>query len=161
MRPVFAQLVHDQMKKDERVWVVVGDLGFVMWDKIRQDFPDRFLNTGAAEQAMMGVATGLALQGKIPVVYSITPFLLYRPFETIRNYINYEKVPVRLVGSGYNQDYENEGFSHWSNEDKQVMKLFKNINSCWPKNMAQLEKFTHQMFSRNEPWYINLRRKPR
>jgi len=96
MRGWFAYELYKQMARDERIWLVVGDLGYKAFDYIKRDFPDRFLNCGAAEQAMMGIATGLALNGKIPFVYSITAFLLYRPFETIRNYVNHEKIPVKL-----------------------------------------------------------------
>ncbi len=160
-RPLFASLVHEQMKRNKNIWVITGDLGYVMWDEVQRDFPDRFLNTGAAEQAMMGVAVGLALQGKIPVVYSITPFLLYRPFETIRNYIDHEKIPVKLIGSGNKMDYANEGFSHWSLEDRAVMRIFKNIHAHWPKTNEELIDVTAEMWKNSEPYYINLRRKPR
>src|SRR6266480_298784 len=99
MRPLFASSVHEHMKKNINIYVIVNDLGYRMWDKIREDFPNRFINVGAAEQTLIGVGIGLALNGKIPIVYSITTFLLYRPFETIRNYLNYEKIPVKLIGS--------------------------------------------------------------
>ena len=98
-----------------------------MWDSVRLNFKDRFLNVGSAEMAMMGTAIGLALDGKIPIVYSITPFALYRPFEMIRNYINHEKIKVHIVGGGRNTDYGYLGFSHWATEDQQVMKIFNNI----------------------------------
>ena len=88
MRGWFAYELYQQMKKNKNIWLVTGDLGYKMFDSIKDDFPDRFLNAGSSEQAMMGIAVGLALKGKIPFVYSITPFLLYRSFETIRNYIN-------------------------------------------------------------------------
>ncbi|MDE2590931.1 MAG: hypothetical protein KGL95_14845, partial [Patescibacteria group bacterium] len=100
MRARFAHELHKQMKKNPEIFVVTSDLGYKMWDSVRKDFPDRFINVGAAEQAMIGIGIGLSLAGKIPFIYSITSFLLYRPFETIRNYIHHEKIPVRLVGSG-------------------------------------------------------------
>ncbi len=156
LRHEFAELVHAEMRNNPDVWVITGDLGYGMWDKIMSDFPDRFINTGAAEQAMMGLAVGLAQSGKIPLVYSITPFLLYRPFETIRNYIHQEKIPVKLVGSGRNRDYENEGFSHWAEEDTAVMKILSNIHSYWPSDLAELKKVTKKMFQTNQPFYINL-----
>jgi transketolase len=129
-----------------------------MWDKVREDYPDRFINVGAAEQILIGAAVGLSLSGKIPVVYSITTFLLYRPFETIRNYVNHEKIPVKLIGSGRDKDYNELGISHWSEEDKKVMKIFSNINSHWPKNVEDIPLLVDEMINDNNPWYINLRR---
>ena len=146
------------MKKNNKIWVLTNDLGYKMWDKIRADFPERFLNVGAAEQSMMGIAVGMALEGKIPIVYSITTFLLYRPFETIRNYINYEKIPVKLVGSGRNKDYIIDGISHWAEEDKKIMKILNNIVSVWPKTEKEIPKLVSDMIKSNKPWYVNLKR---
>ena len=146
------------MAKDERIWLLVGDLGYKAFDYIRRDFPERFLNCGAAEQAMMGIATGLALNGKIPFVYSITTFLLYRPFETIRNYINHEKIPVKLIGAGRDRDYTHDGFSHWAEEDENVLKIFSNIEAKWPERIEEIPEIVNKMVNDNKPWYINLKR---
>lgn len=158
MRGWFAYELHSQMISNEKIWVVTGDLGYGMFDKIKRDFPDRFINVGAAEQAMMGVSIGLAYEGILPVTYSITPFLLYRPFETIRNYVNREQVPLIMVGGGRDQDYGHDGFSHWSEEDKQVMALFPNIASVWPDNKESLHDLMEIMVSNPRPYYLNLHR---
>lgn len=158
MRGWFAWELHSCMSLNPKIWVVTGDLGFGMFDRIRDDFPDRFLNVGAAEQAMAGIGVGLALEGKIPLLYSITPFLLYRPFETIRNYINREQIPVKLIGSGRNKDYLYDGFSHWAEEDHEVMKIFPNIKSFWPKTKEEIPKLLPEILSNNEPVYLNLSR---
>src|SRR6266436_5582720 len=102
---------------------------------------------------MMGIAVGLALEGKIPFVYSITTFLLYRPFETIRNYINYEKIPVRLVASGRGRDYSHDGISHWADEEKQVLAIFKNIKAVWPEKPEEIPSLLKKMINLNQPWY--------
>src|SRR3989338_2953486 len=133
MRAYFADCIHKKMKKNKNIYVVV------------KDFPDRFINVGAAEQTLIGVGIGLALSNKIPIVYSITTFLLYRPFETIRNYIHYDKIPVRLVGSGRNKDYIHDGISHWAEEDKKIMAILKNINSCWPEDIRDIPKLVDKM----------------
>jgi transketolase len=158
MRGWFAYELYRHMAQDERIWLVVGDLGYKAFDYIKRDFPNRFLNCGAAEQAMMGIATGLALNGKLPFVYSITTFLLYRPFETIRNYINHEKIPVKLIGAGRYRDYAHDGFSHWAEEDKEVLRIFNNIEALWPENKEEMPKIVEKMIKDNKPWYINLRR---
>nr|MBI5456056.1 hypothetical protein [Candidatus Levybacteria bacterium] len=158
MRAFFAEYIHKQMKINKNIYVVVNDLGYKMWDKIRKDFPDRFINVGAAEQTLIGVGVGMALSGKIPIVYSITSFLLYRPFETIRNYIHHEKIPVKLIGSGRNKDYIHDGISHWTKEDKKIMAVLKNIKSYWPENTKEVSKLVDKMLKSNKPYYINLKR---
>jgi len=158
MRGWFAYELYQQMKKNKDIWLIVGDLGYKMFDFIRDEMPDRFINTGAAEQSMIGIAVGLALEGKIPFVYSITPFLLYRPFETIRNYVNHEKIPVKLIGGGRDKDYGEDGFSHWSEEDKQVMKIFSNIKAYWPKEKEEIPNLLKSIINNKKPTYLNLKR---
>ena len=140
------------------IYLVTGDLGYGLWDKIRLDFSNRFYNVGSAEQLMMGAAIGIAMEGKIPVVYSITPFLLYRPFELIRNYLNHEKIPVKLVGGGRNQDYGYLGFSHWAEDDIKIMSCFENIRRYYPKSEKELKnKYKNFLYSQ-DPAYMNLKR---
>jgi transketolase len=158
LRRRFADDLYVAMEKDKNIVVVSGDLGYRVLDEIKADFPDRFINVGAAEQSLIGVAVGMALEGKKPIVYSITPFLLYRPFETIRNYIDHEKIPVKLVGSGRDKDYGHDGFSHWSCEDRDVMKIFKNIKSAWPESADEVSDLLPKMLNDTKPWYLNLKR---
>ena len=94
MKQQFAQKLHELMSEHDKIIVLTADLGFGLFDKIRRDFPSRFYNVGSSEQLMIGIGIGLYYKGFIPVCYSITPFLLYRPFEMIRNYVNYEKVLI-------------------------------------------------------------------
>lgn len=158
MRGYFAYELHRQMEKHNSIYVVTGDLGFGQFDAIRQDFPDRFINVGAAEQTLIGVSAGLALEGKIAVAYSITPFLLYRPFETIRNYVNRERIPVKLMGGGRDKDYLHDGFSHHSTEDREVMKLFPNIFAFWPETKEEIPELLEHILHNGEPCYVNLKR---
>lgn len=158
MRGWFAYELHRHMLKNKNLWVVVGDLGYGMFDQIRRAFPKRFVNTGASEQSMIGIAVGLALEGKIPIVYSITTFLLFRPFETIRNYIHYEKIPVKLVGGGREKDYSHDGISHWPIEDKKIMNIFSNVESRWPETTEEIPNLVSDMIRSDKPWYVNLRR---
>lgn len=158
MRGWFAYELYNHMIKNKDIWVIAGDLGYKAFDDIRRDFPQRFINVGAAEQTMIGIAVGLALEGKKPFAYSITTFLLYRPFETIRNYIHHEKIPVRLIGSGRDKDYAHDGFSHWAEEDKKTMDILNNIESVWPESKEEIPLLIERMITIDKPWYINLRR---
>src|SRR3990167_3788332 len=84
MRKLLADYVLKKAYKDRRIFVLTGGVGYSVWDNYREQLPNQFLNCEASEQAMLDIGVGLALEGKIPIVYSITPFLLYRPFESLR-----------------------------------------------------------------------------
>lgn len=116
MRGYFGNELHKYMTQDPNIIVVTANLSYGLFDFIKQDYPSRFIDTGVSEQVALGLSVGLASEGKIPVVYSITPFLLYRPFEIIRNNVDKYQIPVKLVGSGRDKDYFEAGFSHWSED---------------------------------------------
>ena len=156
MRRDFAKKLYDAMEKDTRIFLITADLGQGVLDDIRRDFPKRAINIGSSEMLMVGIAVGLAQSGYIPVCYSITPFLLYRPFELIRNYMNYEKANVKLVGSGRDDDYAHDGISHWAGDDVDIMTALKNIQIYKPEKMTD-EVFTKFMYN-DKPSYINLSR---
>jgi len=158
MRREFAKLTRELMSNNEKVFVLTGDLGFGMWDAVRAEYPSRTYNVGAAEQLLLGAGAGLALAGKIPLCYSITPFLLYRPFEILRNYINHENIPVKLIGSGRDRDYAHDGFSHWAEDDKQVLDLFPNIETFHPETTLELKQNFERLILSDRPCYINLKR---
>jgi len=158
MRKDLAKLLFNEMKINPDVYLITGDLGYGLWDDIRDTYPDRFYNVGSSEMAMMGMAIGLAMDNKIPFVYSITPFAIYRPFEMIRNYINHENIPVKILGGGRNEDYGYLGFSHWANEDISVMNIFSNIISFKPHTIEDLTKAFNFSINNSFPIYINLKK---
>jgi transketolase len=108
---------------------------------------------------MIGAGIGLAESGKIPICYSMSSFLLYRPFEFLRNYVNEEKIPVKLIGSGRDKDYSHDGFSHWAHDDEQVLSALPNIQIFKPKTLEELKlKFLEFLYN-GQPSYLNLTRK--
>lgn len=161
MRKQFANFLHSEMARDESIMMLTGDLGYGLWDRIKIDYPDRFINFGSAEQLMIGAAAGLAMDGKRPFVYSITPFLLYRPFEFIRNQIDHENVNVKLVGGGRGRDYGYLGFTHWSEDDMKVMSCFNNVKSFVPdekSDEALLLKCFKEFSDALTPAYLSLKK---
>jgi len=158
MRRDFAKLLHMKMSMDSSIYLITGDLGYGLWDDIQNDYTGRFFNVGSSEMAMMGMAIGLALEGKIPYVYSITPFAIYRPFEMIRNYVDHEKIPVNIVGGGRDREYGYLGFSHWSHDDKRIMSVFNNIKSFHPDDIGSLDIALSYSLTKKQPTYINLKR---
>ncbi len=158
IRGAFAFELFKAMAADDRIWLILPDLGFGMFDLHLEHFPDRVKQIGASEQCAVGVAVGLALSGKIPIVYSITTFLIYRPFEWIRNYLNHEQIPVLLVGSGRDKDYVHDGITHQPLELYDVLSLWPNIRTYWPVNNQFAGDMLKWMISGNKPAFMCLRR---
>jgi len=157
MREQFASMLYNEMKNNSKIIIVSADIGYGIMDKIRTSYPDRFINVGAAENLMIGVAVGLSYEGFLPICYTITPFLLYRPFEMIRNYVDYENLNIKLVGSGRDKDYSHDGFTHWAEDDINVMQnCFKNIKLYKPEELS--EELFSTFLNDKSPSYLNLRR---
>ena len=129
MRKAVVDILIDLAAKDKKIYVLVGDLGYSVWEKFQEKYPKRFINCGIAEQTMIGMAAGLALTGKKVYVYSIIPFLIFRPFEYIRNDICYQNLDVNLIGVGAGDRYKNLGSSHYTIEDVSIIKNLPNIKT--------------------------------
>ena len=157
-RGYFAHYIYRRMKMNKAIMLVCIDLGYHVFDQHFMDMPKQTINTGASEQAAMDMAVGLALAGRIPFVYSITPFLLFRPFETLRTYIDHERIPVMLVGSGRDTDYEHDGFSHNATDDSLILSTLHNIRQYRPATKDEVPTMVNLMITQKEPAYINLSR---
>jgi transketolase len=158
MRNYFGQLMAETLANDQNVYLLTGDLGFGVLNKSREVAPDRTFNVGAAEQLMLGAAVGLTHNSKIPVCYSITPFVIFRPYEWLRNYLDHEGAPVKLVGSGRDKDYGHLGFSHWAIDDEAALKAFPNIKIYKPDSEEELASIWQEFIYSNEPCYLNIKR---
>lgn len=158
MRGYFAGALHEKMAVNNDIVVITCDLGYGMFDKIRDTYPERFINVGASEQTAVGMAIGMTYNRKIPIVYSITPFLLFRTYEWLRNYVNYEQLPVKLVGSGRDDDYAHDGFTHNAEDAKKVLNTLPNIIQIWPKDKEGIIKTMDTFLIKSKPAFISLRR---
>ena len=156
MRKEFATFLHKEMSYNDNIVLLTGDLGYGLWDRIKIDYPDRFYNVMSSEQLMVGAAVGLAMENLIPIVYSITPFVLYRPFELLRNYLDHENIPVKLVGGGRDKDYGYLGFSHWAEEDIKILSTLPDIKLYKPEKST--ESIYQDFLYNYKPSYLNLKR---
>jgi transketolase len=159
MRNNFARLLNNEMYRNPSIRLITADLGYGILDAIRKEHWEAFYNVGAAEQLMAGAAVGMAQEGLIPVCYSMSSFVLYRPFEVLRNYLNYEGTNVKLVGSGRDQDYEHDGISHWAHDDEAVLSALPNIKIYKPANIDELITMMPEFLYNPGPAYLNLKRK--
>ena len=103
---------------------------------------------------MIGVSAGMALEGLKPWVYTITPFLIERPFEQVKLDIDQQNVNVKLVGFA---DYPTLGPSHAELDGEKLMKLFKNIKAFFPRNSDETESAVYQSYKTNAPTFISLK----
>jgi len=112
--------------------LIVGDIGYGVFDDFRKENPRKFFNLGICEQSMISFASGMALEGLKPWVYTITPFLIERPFEQIKLDIDQQNVNVNLIGFA---DYPTLGPSHAELDGEKLMKLMQKgqneINSIY------------------------------
>jgi len=88
----------------------------------------------------------------------MSSFLLYRPFEFLRNYVNHEHAPVKLLGSGQGKDYSHDGITHWVHDDEQVLRALPNIDVYKPTSIAELEQIWPEYINSKRPAYLSLRR---
>jgi transketolase len=135
---------------------LIGDLGFMALEPLKDAMGDRFINAGIAEQNMVGVAAGLAKSGLRPWVYSIAPFLYARPFEHIRNDVCLHNLPVVLVGNGGGYGYGVMGSTHHALEDYGVLLTLPNIQAYVPVFDSDLRCMIRQLMGVSHPAYLRL-----
>jgi transketolase len=155
MRKIFFRELCKLAEQDKDVMFLTGDLGFSFFEEFQAKYPKQFINCGAIEQSMIGIAAGLALAGKKPYVYSTIPFLLFRPFEQVRDDIAYQNANVKLIGvamSGF------IGFTHEisENEDIKVIGHLPNFKIHIPKNEEELTHNIQESYNVKGPTYIRL-----
>ncbi len=146
----------DIARKDESLVLLVGDIGFRVFDDFRDEFPDRFYNVGIAEANMIGVAAGLAMTGMKPVVYTIIPFLVMRAFEQIRVDLCIQNLPVILVGVGGGLSYDTLGPTHHAIEDLAIMRSLPNMQVLTPCDPQEVVMTFREGFSHTSPTYLRL-----
>lgn len=157
MRKKCFELIEDHMINNNRIHFLTSDLGYGFTGNISK-FVDRFHNFGAAEQLMIGAGIGLTNSGKIAICYSMTPFILSRPHEWLRNYVNNEKIALKLIGSGADYCYLNNGFTHFGVDRHNILNGFKNIKVIEPTDSMQLENdFDYFLYSKS-PCFLCLKR---
>jgi transketolase len=157
MRNAFSEAFFEEAKKDSKLMMVVADLSPAgAMEAFRESFPERFINVGVAEQAMIGVCAGLAMRGLKPFAYTIATFALYRPFEFIRDDLCYQNLPVTVVGMGAGLSYPTLGATHHAMEDVAVACAIPNftvVAPCDPRETAEATKWCAQS---DRPVYLRL-----
>jgi transketolase len=157
MRNRFCESLVRQANNPDFVFLT-GDLGFGALEPLQKVLGSRFINTGVAEQNMVGVAAGLAHEGMLPWVYSIAPFLYARAYEQIRNDIAMHRLPVVLVGNGGGYGYGAMGATHHALEDCALMATLSPMRVIVPAFQSDIPTITADLFHGESPAYLRLGR---
>jgi transketolase len=158
MRGAFFRALLELAEQDERVNLIVGDLGFGVVEEFARRFPKRFLNAGVAEQNMTGIAAGLALSGKIVFTYSIANFPILRCLEQVRNDVCYHNANVKIVAVGGGLAYGALGATHHATEDLAILRSLPRMTVVAPGDPVETEAATRAVTAHAGPCYLRLGR---
>jgi transketolase len=156
MRDAFVETLLEEAKKDKNIILITGDLGFGVLDKFQKELPNQFINSGVNEQAMMGMAAGIASTGKRVFVYSIGNFPTLRCLEQIRNDICLMNNPVVVVSVGAGYAYGPQGYTHHALEDIAVMRALPNLEVVIPADPIEAKLATQFLAGTKSPSYLRL-----
>lgn len=158
MRDAFVTTLVEAAAADPRVVLVTGDLGFGVLDGFAQRFPDRYVNAGVAEQSMTALATGLALEGRVALTYSIANFTTLRCLEQIRNDACYHEANVNVVSVGGGLSYGPLGPTHHATEDLAVMRAMPGMIVFAPNDDWEVGQGLRALIAHPGPTYTRLDR---
>jgi transketolase len=156
MRRTCLDQVHALARRDERVVFIGSDLGPGTLDAFKSEFPDRFFMEGVSEQAVIGMAAGMAMEGYVPYVNTIATFLTRRCFEQVAVDVCLHNLPVRLIGSGGGLVYAPLGPTHLATEDMAIMRALPNMTVVAPADADEMTRFMATTLDWPGPIYIRL-----
>ena len=156
MRDNFVRQLSEVARKDRRVFLMTADLGFRVLDDFATEFPDQYLNVGIAEQNMIGLATGMALDGRIVFTYSIGNFSTIRCLEQIRNDACYHQADVKVVAVGGGFSYGPLGISHHATEDLSIMRSLPEMTVVAPGDQWEAREATKALINTPGTCYLRL-----
>lgn len=164
MRDVFIEEIYHRMHEDENIFFLCADFGSPKLDNLKKKFKDRFINVGIAEQNLINISTGLALEGYTVYAYAIASFLIMRSYEQIRINLSLQsqlrEINVNLIGVGAGLSYDVSGPTHHCLEDISIMRTLPNIVIFSPSDWSLAQKFVDYSIRVKKPKYIRFDGKP-
>jgi transketolase len=156
MREVLSQLLTQRSVNDKNAVVLSGDHGYALFDQIRSTCPDQFINAGLIEQAMVGIAAGMAKMGFKPIVYGLAAFVPIRVLEQIKLDVSFPGLPVIFLGDGAGIVYSALGSSHHCAEDIACMMTLPKMRVYFPCDQYELEACFKECLEYNGPSYLRI-----
>lgn len=156
MRKTSLEMVYELAKKDKRVFFIGSDLGVGTLKKFQQEMPERFFMEGISEANIIGMAAGLAMEGKIPYVNTIATFLSRRCFEQVVIDLCLHNVKVRLLANGGGMVYAPLGPTHEAIDDLAIMRVIPNMTIVAPADAEEMRRLMVQSVDYPGPMYIRI-----
>jgi transketolase len=156
MRHQMVQTIEELFAQDERLTLVLAEISRDLFNKVLQQYPDRAVNLGIMEQTAIGVAAGMALEGFIPVVHSIVPFLVERPFEQIKDDFCYQGLGGNFISTGSSYDYSTEGMTHHGPGDVQILKSLPGMQVVVPGTASEFDRLFRATYANGSPTYYRM-----
>ena len=158
-RKIFMDTLIELAEKDDSIILLIPDVGFSYMDEFQKRFNKRFFNTGVTEQTTILIAAGLALSGFKPYVFSMINFVVFRPYEAVRNAVCLHNANVKIIGVKGSEKYKFLGFSHnliAENEEIEVLEHLPNLKSFVVKTPEEVRKIILETYKTNSPCYIRI-----
>lgn len=157
-RRVFIDTLIELAEKDDKIVLIVPDVGFNYIEKFKEKFPDRFFNFGVTEQSVILIASAMALAGFKPYVYSMINFVLFRPYEMVRNGIVHHNANVKLLGVKGSSSYKFLGFSHNMTSEVEDVRTCENLGlpAYTPQNTDEVRKVILATYENKKAAYARL-----
>jgi len=158
-RREFIDTIIELAEKDNKIVLIVPDVGFNYIEKFQKKFPEKFFNFGVTEQSTMIIAAGLALSGFKPYLYSMINFVVFRPYEAVRNAVCLHNANVKIIGIKGSEGYKFLGFSHnliVENEEIKDLEHLPNFKSFIAKTPEEVKGVILETYKMNSPCYIRI-----
>lgn len=153
MKMTYADIVLDLINKDDRYMIMTSE-NRAAFRNLPPLIKNNFIDTGIAEQTLIGMAAGLALRGRIPIVHALATFLTMRAFEFIRTDVGIGNLPVKIVGAVPGFLSDGNGPTHQAIEDVSIMRGIPNMNVFCPADEDDMLKGLAAVFKSPSPFYI-------
>lgn len=156
MRKIFPKVVEKLMKKNKKIFCLLGDIGVFSFRNVFRVYEDRILNMSTMEQSMIGFASGLSKAGYIPIIHTIAPFLVLRALDQIKIDFVYNKLNCNIVSVGASNDYTKLGTTHHCFEDINVISNYEDVNIFIPSNPNEFEYLFKKNFNNKSINYFRI-----
>lgn len=156
MRKQLAKTLDDLMTGNDAVVVLIGDISHYLLTNVENKFPGRFYNLGIAEQSLVGLASGLALEGKLPIVHTIAPFCTERVYEQIKLDLGYQQTEVTIISVGASFDYAHLGSSHHCANDVAILRVVPNLDIYIPGSSAEFDSIMKETVGNGRSKYVKI-----